>query len=228
MLKRLGNNQLIDGYEKKPTDTSLGLSVEYVSLEKRTYLRKLGVVGGTCHHPASPLLSEDRASMSSSWSPSRSEYTVFTLDYRCDWHDQSICTYVQLKLKTLNVVRVLAGCRSMYIPKYIHVPLVVSSSIRSDGWHSTAKSGTRAVYWTTSILVWVPYFTRDSIVWAMPQLSACLAWLYDKSSSFRSFLLVFGTKESTSCTMVQKKKTEVECRLQVFQNWITCHTIKKG
>ena len=39
-------------------------------------MRKLGVVGGACHHPASPLLSADRASISSSWRSSRSAYTV--------------------------------------------------------------------------------------------------------------------------------------------------------
>ena len=48
------------------------------------HLRKLGHVGGTVH-PISPLLSEDRASMSSSWKSSRSQYyTVFSLEYRCD------------------------------------------------------------------------------------------------------------------------------------------------
>ena len=84
MLKGLVDSKLIEGYEKKPTGTSFGLSVEYVGLEKRTYLRKLGVVGGICHHPASPLLSGDGASISSSWKSSRSEYNVFTLEYRCD------------------------------------------------------------------------------------------------------------------------------------------------
>ena len=37
MLKRFGDSKLIEGYNKKPTGPSLSLSVEYVSLEKRTY-----------------------------------------------------------------------------------------------------------------------------------------------------------------------------------------------
>ena len=55
MLKGLGDSNIIEGDEKKPTGPSLGLTAEYVSLEKRAYLRKLGVVGDTCLHPASPL-----------------------------------------------------------------------------------------------------------------------------------------------------------------------------
>ena len=36
MSTRLGDSKLIEGYEKKPTGPSLGFSVEYVSLRKRT------------------------------------------------------------------------------------------------------------------------------------------------------------------------------------------------
>ena len=61
--------------------------------------------------------------------------------------------YEQLKIKTLDVVRVLVGCRRTYIPRKILVRLLVSSSIRSDGWYTTAESGTRDVYRTTCSLV---------------------------------------------------------------------------
>ena len=101
MLKGLGDSKLIEGYEKKPTGPSLGLSVEYVSLAKRTYLRKLGVVGGTCHHPASPLLSEDEASISSSWTSSRSEYTVLLWNIGVtDVTSPSAVSYTHLTLPT--------------------------------------------------------------------------------------------------------------------------------
>ena len=100
----------------------------------------------------------------------------------------------------------------------------------SARWQSTAKSDTRDVYKTIRSLVWVLYVTRESIVWPMPQLSDCLAWLYGKSSSFRFILLVFGTNEWTFCTTVQKKITHTveQCWIQVFPNCKTYHAVKKN